>query len=155
MIRAPVVQGEGHCNVFQCPYHSWTYALDGELVATPGRPRPMDDVENFDKEQYRLVSFRDEEWADVYRQMFPEGPHNTKLVTTWCYPQSTIERKDFEELTSPLYPPADEWDLEDIWVSELAQQGYRSRFCKQGRYSPREELAHRIALYVIDRVVGT
>ena len=90
----------------------------------------------------------------VYRQMLPEGPHNTKLITTWCYPPFTMQRQDFDEITAPLYPPADEVDLEDIWVSELAHKGYRSRYCRQGRYSPREELAHRIALYVIDRVMS-
>jgi ring hydroxylating enzyme alpha subunit len=88
----------------------------------------------------------------VYRQMLPDGPNKTKLITLWCYPQSSMQRPDFDDITAPLYPPADEVDLEDIWVSELAQKGYRSRFCRQGRYSPREELAHRIALYVIDRV---
>ena len=31
----PIASGEGNCRRFTCPYHSWTYATDGALVATP------------------------------------------------------------------------------------------------------------------------
>jgi Rieske 2Fe-2S family protein len=34
----------------QCPYHAWTYALDGRLVGAPH----MDDVPGFDKADYSL-----------------------------------------------------------------------------------------------------
>ena len=34
----------------QCPYHAWTYALDGRLVGAPH----MDDVPHFDKADYPL-----------------------------------------------------------------------------------------------------
>ncbi len=34
----------------QCPYHAWTYALDGRLVAAPH----MDDTPDFRCEDYRL-----------------------------------------------------------------------------------------------------
>ena len=32
---APVTTGEGNAKHFTCPYHSWTYATDGCLFATP------------------------------------------------------------------------------------------------------------------------
>ena len=34
----------------QCPYHAWTYALDGRLIGAPH----MDDVPNFNKADYSL-----------------------------------------------------------------------------------------------------
>src|SRR5713101_2585084 len=34
----------------QCPYHAWTYALDGRLIGAPH----MDDVSGFDKTDYSL-----------------------------------------------------------------------------------------------------
>src|SRR2546427_925422 len=34
----------------QCPYHAWTYALDGQLIGGPH----MDDVPGFDKADYSL-----------------------------------------------------------------------------------------------------
>ncbi|MDQ5895527.1 MAG: glycine betaine catabolism, partial [Actinomycetota bacterium] len=38
----------------QCPYHAWSYALDGSLVAAPH----MDGVENFDKSCFGLIPVR-------------------------------------------------------------------------------------------------
>jgi phenylpropionate dioxygenase-like ring-hydroxylating dioxygenase large terminal subunit len=32
-----VATGSGNTMTLQCPYHRWTYALSGELLATPGR----------------------------------------------------------------------------------------------------------------------
>jgi phenylpropionate dioxygenase-like ring-hydroxylating dioxygenase large terminal subunit len=40
----------GHASAIQCPYHAWTYALDGRLVGAPH----MDDVPGFDKSDYSL-----------------------------------------------------------------------------------------------------
>ena len=40
----------GHASVIQCPYHAWTYALDGRLLGAPH----MDDVSGFDKADYSL-----------------------------------------------------------------------------------------------------
>lgn len=45
-------------NRFSCPYHGWTYALDGKLLAAPF----MDGVENFDRKDIALQSFRTEVW---------------------------------------------------------------------------------------------
>src|SRR5438094_8482362 len=40
----------GHLSAIQCPYHAWTYGLDGRLIGAPH----MDDVEGFDKADYSL-----------------------------------------------------------------------------------------------------
>ena len=40
----------GHSSTIQCPYHAWTYALDGRLIGAPH----MDDVPGFDKADYSL-----------------------------------------------------------------------------------------------------
>ncbi|MGE5415004.1 MAG: aromatic ring-hydroxylating oxygenase subunit alpha [Syntrophomonadaceae bacterium] len=42
----------------QCPYHAWTYALDGTLVGAPH----MADVTWFDREEYPLVGAASAEW---------------------------------------------------------------------------------------------
>ena len=31
----PVVSGSGRARTFVCPYHTWTYALDGRLLGAP------------------------------------------------------------------------------------------------------------------------
>ena len=40
----------GHSSTIQCPYHAWTYGLDGRLVGVPH----MDKVQGFDKAEYSL-----------------------------------------------------------------------------------------------------
>jgi len=40
----------GHASAIQCPYHAWTYRLDGKLIGAPH----MDDVPGFDKADYPL-----------------------------------------------------------------------------------------------------
>ena len=40
----------GHSSTIQCPYHAWTYGLDGRLVGAPH----MNEVPGFDKSDYSL-----------------------------------------------------------------------------------------------------
>jgi Rieske 2Fe-2S family protein len=40
----------GHLSAIQCPYHAWTYGLDGRLIGAPH----MDQVPGFDKTNYSL-----------------------------------------------------------------------------------------------------
>jgi len=42
----------------QCPYHAWTYALDGRLIGAPH----MHEVEGFDKKSYPLHAVALAEW---------------------------------------------------------------------------------------------
>jgi phenylpropionate dioxygenase-like ring-hydroxylating dioxygenase large terminal subunit len=42
----------------QCPYHAWTYGLDGRLLAAP----QMDDVAGFDRAGYPLRAVACDEW---------------------------------------------------------------------------------------------
>jgi Rieske 2Fe-2S family protein len=41
---------KGHLSAIQCPYHAWTYGLDGRLIGAPH----MDQVPDFDKADYSL-----------------------------------------------------------------------------------------------------
>jgi Rieske 2Fe-2S family protein len=40
----------GHSSAIQCPYHAWTYGLDGRLIGAPH----MDEVQGFDKAGHSL-----------------------------------------------------------------------------------------------------
>src|SRR5213595_580457 len=48
----------GHAAAIQCPYHAWTYALDGRLLGAP----QMDDAPGFEKSDYSLNSVRLSLW---------------------------------------------------------------------------------------------
>ena len=55
---AIVADGAGTCSSFTCPYHSWTYGLDGRLMGAP----EMRNVECFEQDKLGLRSLRVEEW---------------------------------------------------------------------------------------------
>ncbi|WP_160287590.1 aromatic ring-hydroxylating oxygenase subunit alpha [Pseudomonas knackmussii] len=55
-----LLEGSGKArNVIACPYHAWTFKLDGEL----SHARNCDAVQGFDKGDFGLVSLRVEEYA--------------------------------------------------------------------------------------------
>ncbi|BAN50451.1 aromatic ring-hydroxylating dioxygenase subunit alpha [Metapseudomonas resinovorans] len=55
-----LLQGDGKArNVITCPYHAWTFKLDGELA----HARNCDQVADFDKANSSLVQLRVEEYA--------------------------------------------------------------------------------------------
>jgi phenylpropionate dioxygenase-like ring-hydroxylating dioxygenase large terminal subunit len=55
-----VARGSGNRNDFVCPYHSWLYALSGELLSAP---TDMDDSIGFDRADFSLIPIRLESWG--------------------------------------------------------------------------------------------
>ena len=55
---AVVTQPCGQSPLLRCPYHGWSYGLDGSLKGTP----EFEGVENFDRSQNGLVPIRVESW---------------------------------------------------------------------------------------------
>lgn len=67
---AVMTEVEGKCSVMQCPYHAWTYALDGSLKGMP----EWDGVGDFDKADYGLVPARVDSWENfVFVQLNSAG----------------------------------------------------------------------------------
>jgi len=53
-----VASGKGHAGAIACPYHSWTYGLDGALQGAPG----MKAVAGFERRDWGLLPLRLESW---------------------------------------------------------------------------------------------
>ena len=53
-----LLQGRGNAKTIVCPYHAWTYNLDGKLRGAPA----MSQNDAFCKDHYRLPQVRCEEW---------------------------------------------------------------------------------------------
>jgi phenylpropionate dioxygenase-like ring-hydroxylating dioxygenase large terminal subunit len=79
----------GHCGrTITCPYHNWSYAIDGRLVGVPDEPRMYPG--GLDKEQFGLVPIRVEEaWGTL---VFGCLSHRTPPFREWLGP--TAERYD-------------------------------------------------------------
>ena len=56
---AAMLDDEGNCKAIRCPYHSWTYDLDGRLIVAP----EMEQSPGFREEDYPLIPVRLEQWA--------------------------------------------------------------------------------------------
>jgi choline monooxygenase len=90
-----------------------------------------------------------------FRQYFPEGTHKLRIYENWTFPQSTVERADFGDIVGPAYyEKYSEIIREDLTINPNVQRGMRSGAFRPGRYSPEEFIVHRIANYVLDRVIG-
>ena len=55
---ASLLKGNGHVTRISCPYHSWTYGLDGQLIGAPF----MDRTPNFDKNKFKLKELKCDIW---------------------------------------------------------------------------------------------
>jgi choline monooxygenase len=57
---AVMTEARGQANQMRCPYHGWTYSLEGELKGTPD----FSGVCNFDREQNGLASVEISAWGN-------------------------------------------------------------------------------------------
>src|SRR5262245_11441383 len=67
---AVLTEVEGTAHNLRCPYHGWTYALDGKLIGTPD----FGGVCNFDREANGLASIEVAAWENwVFATLEPKG----------------------------------------------------------------------------------
>lgn len=67
----PLVEGTGRTRVLVCPYHAWTYELDGRLRAAPGAKAAA----CFHGDNVRLTEVRLEEFLGfVFMNLDPDAP---------------------------------------------------------------------------------
>jgi len=67
---ARVAEGEGSREELVCPYHGWTYALDGRLVRAPRLGRS----EVFERERFGLERVAAESWGPLVLINFGKNP---------------------------------------------------------------------------------
>jgi phenylpropionate dioxygenase-like ring-hydroxylating dioxygenase large terminal subunit len=65
-----IAHGSGSCGSYlRCPYHWWTYDLDGKLVTAPQMHR----AEGFDRDDHHLPTLRVEQWEGFVFACFDAG----------------------------------------------------------------------------------
>jgi len=75
----PVAQGAGHTNKFVCPYHAWTYSLDGKL-----RGAPLMDKKNLPRD-CRLPEVKSECWGGFVFATLKRRPASLRRQLTRLY----------------------------------------------------------------------
>ena len=77
-----------------CPYHAWTYALDGRLIATPHL-----DGDDVDKASLPLWAYHVREWQGfVFVSIASEPPSFEQWMSTHCADLLALERYGFGDL---------------------------------------------------------
>jgi phenylpropionate dioxygenase-like ring-hydroxylating dioxygenase large terminal subunit len=135
----------------RCPYHAWSYRLDGSLIAAPGYRQ----VAGFDASQYGLVPLRVQANRVDYlgvvpnllislhpdyvmtHRMVPLAPSSTWVECAWAFPPEAVERDGFD----PGYA-VDFWDItnrQDWAACESVQRGLESGMARPGPLSPQED----------------
>jgi glycine betaine catabolism A len=69
----------GHSAAIQCPYHAWTYGLDGRLIGSPH----MDEVPGFDRNDYSLHPVNLEVWEGF---IFVNLANDPRPLEEWFAP---------------------------------------------------------------------
>ena len=87
-------------------------------------------------------------------QTLPDGPRRCKVIHGACFPETTVERDDFEEHVWKYYKRWDRSIPEDNDISERQQAGLESAFSGPGRLSVHEPVVHSMSNWVLDRVIG-
>lgn len=78
---AQLLKGCGNARAVVCPYHSWSYSLDGKLRGAPH----MNNVKDFDRQAIQLPEFKVELWngfvfVNLDPKSEPLAPQITKLT---------------------------------------------------------------------------
>lgn len=96
----------GHSSTIQCPYHAWTYGLDGRLIGAPH----MEDVADFDKADYPLHSVNLALWEGFIFVSLAEKPIP---LDKWFAPL----KGKFSHWNMPILRPAKrlEYDVRANW----------------------------------------
>jgi phenylpropionate dioxygenase-like ring-hydroxylating dioxygenase large terminal subunit len=85
-----VADGAGQCSKFTCPYHLWSYGLDGRLLGAPAMERTVD----FDKAETSLPSLAVESWNGFIFTSF--APNPPPLAPTLRGAEEVLRNYDLE-----------------------------------------------------------
>jgi choline monooxygenase len=121
----PVAMACGRRKAFQCPYHGWTYELDGRVRGMQG----MDGTEGFDVASMRLPEFRVDTWGPlVWVSIDPAVPSLDEWLAQ-ITPRSVNYRLD--ELT---YVGGRQWFIPCNWKMYVDNymEGYHIPFIHPG-----------------------
>ena len=73
---ALVAEGSGNCKVFRCPYHFWTYGLDGRLIGAPDYVDPDGKalIDGTNKDEFGLAEVESGTWGGFIFVRFKPAP---------------------------------------------------------------------------------
>ncbi len=120
-----LLQGRGNTKTIVCPYHAWTYNLDGRLRGAPA----MTLNEGFCKDHYKLPQVRCEEWLGwVFVCLDPEAP---SVADQLSEVGDMIAGYDMTNYTETFYEEH-VWDTNWKVLAENFMESYHLPVCHAG-----------------------
>jgi phenylpropionate dioxygenase-like ring-hydroxylating dioxygenase large terminal subunit len=120
-----LLEGAGQCRAIVCPYHGWTYNLDGTLRGAPA----MTLNQAFDRQDYRLPAVRCEEWLGWV--MITLNPHAPPVATQLAEVSELID--DFQmETYVETFRETHVWDTNWKILAENFMESYHLPVCHSG-----------------------
>ena len=116
---AVVSEAEGQADKLRCPYHGWTYSLEGELKGTPD----FAGVRNFDRGVMGLVPIETEIWENwVFVKLDRDGPGLESYMGSELIRQMlSLELQKFHWLERRHYTLECNWK---VFVDNYLDGGY-------------------------------
>ncbi len=120
-----LLHGRGNTKSIVCPYHAWTYNLDGALRGAPAMTRN----EGFCKDDYRLPQVRCEEWLGwVFVCLDPDAPPVADQLRDVA---AMIEDYDMARYSESFYEEH-VWDTNWKVLAENFMESYHLPVCHAG-----------------------
>ncbi|MEP5758442.1 MAG: SRPBCC family protein [Litoreibacter sp.] len=131
-----LVEGSGNARVLVCPYHAWTYDLQGNLRGAPF----MKETTGFCREHYKLPKVRCEEWLGwIYVSLNPEIEAVSSQLSTLEGMISHYKVEDYIECFRETHV----WDTNWKVLAENFMESYHLPVCHAatvGGHSKLEEM---------------
>ena len=120
-----LLHGRGNTRSIVCPYHAWTYNLDGSLRGAPA----MGQNEGFCKSDYRLPQLRCEEWLGwVFVSLNPDAPPVAKQLAGV---EKLVAGYDMTNYTEAFFEEH-VWDTNWKVLAENFMESYHLPVCHAG-----------------------
>ena len=129
-----LVEGSGNVRALVCPYHAWTYSLDGTMRGAPG----MTLNEGFCKSDYTLPAFRCEDWLGwIMVTVNPEAaPVSEKLADL----EALVSRYGMEDYVES-FRETHVWNTNWKVLAENFMESYHVPVCHRQTIGPQVKLA--------------
>jgi len=115
-----VAEGSGNTRGFVCPYHHWSYSLDGKLVGAPAMSKTCD----FDKSEFSLPELKLEVWLGfVFINFDMQAPPLAPRLETIA---DLVKNYDIGNITGPRPEPGERYAWNWKVMFENNNDGYHA-----------------------------
>jgi choline monooxygenase len=136
-----VAQGEGKAEKLVCPYHGWTYALDGRLLRAP----ELGAVKGFARAEFGLIPMAVTEWGSLVFVSISNAPRSlTANLAPLLGRLEAMQLQDLVFTARRVYTLACNWK---VFIDNYLDGGYHLAALHQGLAAQLDLATYRTELF--------